>query len=316
MLITCPECNFTRKVIDGQIPARSQIATCPGCGHRFQFRDLPEEDSFTLEERPTTDSHTPESTTPESPAQSYGPDARPSPPSSDQKESQFETDEALSSKRAAADAADTAKTSTPLQVEVPFEDLENFGFFSGMAQTIKRASLSPKLFFSVMPLKGLLRPLIFGLLIAQFVLVMSAFWQLSGVPDLTDFMLEQQGVATASGQEILDPLLLFLYVPIFYVFNLFLNSSVVHLVMVMVGGAKRGFEGTFRVMAYAQAPAVIGAIPFGLIPAVIWSLTVSFIGLKYMHSTDYSRVALAHVVLVLVVALLFFAPLITTMPGA
>ncbi len=310
MLITCPECNFTRKVSDSQIPARSQVATCPECGHRFQFRDLPEEDSFALEEIAATDSQTP-------PTDSYGPDARPSQPTENHEEKSrpYIDDAHLSSKRAEADAADGTRASVQMQVEVPFEDLENFGFFSGIAQTIKRASLSPKLFFAVMPFKGLVRPLIFGLLIAQFVLVMSAFWQLSGVPDLTDFMLEQQGMAVPNAQEALDPILLFLYVPIFYVFNLFLNSSVVHIVMVTLGGAKRGFEGTFRVMAYAQAPAVIGAIPFGIIPAVIWSLTVSFIGLRYMHSTDYPRVALAHIVLVAVVALLFFAPLIAPMPG-
>jgi len=44
MQIKCPECQFAREVDETKIPARSQIATCPKCRTKFQFRDLPPEE--------------------------------------------------------------------------------------------------------------------------------------------------------------------------------------------------------------------------------------------------------------------------------
>lgn len=50
MQITCPECQFTRVVDESKIPARSQVATCPKCQTKFQFRELPpEEPEFDIE---------------------------------------------------------------------------------------------------------------------------------------------------------------------------------------------------------------------------------------------------------------------------
>ena len=51
MQIVCPDCQFTRKVDETKLPARSQMATCPKCKAKFRFRELPEEKN-TLEETP------------------------------------------------------------------------------------------------------------------------------------------------------------------------------------------------------------------------------------------------------------------------
>lgn len=57
MQITCPECQFTRVVDESKIPARSQVATCPKCQTKFQFRELePEEPEFEIEPEPTPES--------------------------------------------------------------------------------------------------------------------------------------------------------------------------------------------------------------------------------------------------------------------
>jgi len=94
-----------------------------------------------------------------------------------------------------------------------------------------------------------------------------------------------------------------------------LSTVVVHGVLSIVGGARRGFEGSFRVMAYAYAPLILGIIPFGILPAALWSLTISVIGLKSMHSTDYPRSILAHLAVFLVMALLYFVPMIPHTPA-
>lgn len=306
MIITCPKCQFARNIPDEQIPPRSKVATCPSCEHRFQFREIAEDtDTSTLDDLTSTDDNNNAN-------------------DSSNFEAKREVTQAQAQDAAAAYLAARQKktktqdeppqgpeTSEPLQVEVPFEDLEHFGFFAGMYQTIRRTCLSPKLFFSVMPLRGLIRPMVFGLMVTEFVLIMSAFWQLSGVPDLTTIFMEQQGMAPLSPQETLNPMLLFVMVPLLYLFELFLSTAVIHGVLSILKSGKRGFEGTFRVMAYCQAPVILSALPFGTILAVPWSLAVTFIGLKYMHSTDYPHVALAFAALVAVFGVVFFLPMLT-----
>ena len=39
MIIRCPKCNFAKTVDDQSIPASAQMATCPKCKHRFNFRE-------------------------------------------------------------------------------------------------------------------------------------------------------------------------------------------------------------------------------------------------------------------------------------
>ncbi|WP_432735636.1 zinc-ribbon domain-containing protein [Maridesulfovibrio sp. FT414] len=41
MKVTCPECNFSSEIPEDKIPANAQLATCPKCGIKFQFRELP-----------------------------------------------------------------------------------------------------------------------------------------------------------------------------------------------------------------------------------------------------------------------------------
>lgn len=343
MLITCPSCEFTQSVADDKIPPRSKVATCPQCELRFQFRELPDEPESAQKKAqtisqpiqtptaptraPAQDSEPEQEITPEPPPY-YGPDGRGldkpqlDQPLEDQPEEHADDNEGLSaaerylaSKGSEADEPETFKNTKidqargPMQVEVPFEDLENFGFFAGMFHTIKRACMSPRLFFSVMPLKGLIRPFIFGLLVTEFMFIMTAFWQLTEVPSFSSMMMEIQGGQQLSPEETLNPMLLFLALPLVYLFNLLLNTLIAHGVLTLIGGAKRGFEGTFRVMAYSYAPLVLGFIPFGIIPAAFWSLAISVIGIKNMHSTDYGRTILAHLVIFVVLALLFFVPM-------
>lgn len=144
---------------------------------------------------------------------------------------------------------------------------------------------------------------------------MTAFWQLAGVPDFSSLMMELQGTTPLTPEEALNPLLVFIVIPFAYLFNLLLSTVVIHGVLSIVGGAKRGFEGSLRVMAYAYAPLILGAIPFGIVPAAFWSLTVSVIGLRYMHSTDYGRAILAHLAVFLVLSLFYFLPMVQASPA-
>jgi hypothetical protein len=84
-------------------------------------------------------------------------------------------------------------------------------------------------------------------------------------------------------------------VPLFIVIGLFIGSGIVHLCLMIVGGANKPFETTFRVVAFSQGSASpLQIIPLcgGLISGV-WALVCNCIGLARAHETDTGRAVLA-----------------------
>ena len=84
------------------------------------------------------------------------------------------------------------------------------------------------------------------------------------------------------------------------------TSLIVHLLLTVVGGARKGFEATFRAVCYSQATQFWALIPYvgGLI-ASLWLVVVQFIGIREIHEVSYTRVLIAFLIpVVLVVAVL------------
>ncbi len=202
MHIKCPECLFSREIPDETLPSRAQLATCPKCGHKFQFRELPPPSIFDaakslspaqaetgqaetgqaesgeaqpprpgspgiwerLQDRPGPVEAPAQETSPETPAPDQAPE---------QNRPEFQDHGWIR----AMEAEDTALP----PVEPPFERLEDFGFFPGLWQTIRRVLTSPRLFFQAMPLnRGIMKPLIFYLLLSEFQAVTEFLWGLAG----------------------------------------------------------------------------------------------------------------------------------------
>jgi hypothetical protein len=84
-------------------------------------------------------------------------------------------------------------------------------------------------------------------------------------------------------------------VPLFIVVGLFIGSAIVHLCLMIVGGANQSFETTFRVLAFSQG----STGPLQMIPicggfiAGVWALVCNCIGLARAHETDTGRAVLA-----------------------
>ncbi len=84
-------------------------------------------------------------------------------------------------------------------------------------------------------------------------------------------------------------------VPLFIVIGLFIGSAIVHLCLMIVGGANQSFETTFRVIAFSQGstgPLQMIPICGGLI-AGVWALVCNCIGLARAHETDTGRAVFA-----------------------
>src|SRR5437868_14330439 len=83
--------------------------------------------------------------------------------------------------------------------------------------------------------------------------------------------------------------------PLFIVIVLFIWSAIVHLCLMIVGGANQPFETPFRVLAFTHgSTGPLQIIPFcgGLI-SFVWSLVCYCIGLARAHETDTGRAVLA-----------------------
>src|SRR5207249_2028299 len=83
--------------------------------------------------------------------------------------------------------------------------------------------------------------------------------------------------------------------PLAVVVGLFIGAAIIHLCLMIVGGAKQSFETTFRVLAFSQgSTGPLQMIPFcgGLIAAV-WAVVLNCIGLARAHETETGRAVLA-----------------------
>lgn len=173
---------------------------------------------------------------------------------------------------------------------VPFEDLPRHGFFGGLWATILLILKTPAPFFRSMPvIGGMAKPLIFHLLLAEFMVFWQFAWGMTGMGSVSQYSgnaeLMDMSVSLAGAGSFM---VLVVY-PLLLVMRLMVMTGVIHLLLKVLRAGRGGPEATFRVLCYSAAPLVIGFVPFlGPIVGGVWSLVLTVIGLKEAHRTNYS----------------------------
>jgi hypothetical protein len=83
--------------------------------------------------------------------------------------------------------------------------------------------------------------------------------------------------------------------PLLVAVGLFIWAALVHLFLMMVGGANKTFETTFRALSYAYgATSLFVILPCcGWIIALVWGLIADCIGISRSHETDIGRAVMA-----------------------
>jgi hypothetical protein len=181
----------------------------------------------------------------------------------------------------------------------PWDRRDQIGFVPAIFDTIKSVLLSPAEFYRAMPKAGGIgAPLGYGVLVGYVGLLVaavynlmtqtlmgSAFRDLEGTPFARFAPFLEGGVGLVS-QVILGP--------IWLVIGLFISAGIYHLVLMVLGQAKQGFETTLRVVCFGQSAAVLQVVPFcgGLIMAV-WMIVVNIIGLSEAHGIGRGSAAIA-----------------------
>lgn len=187
---------------------------------------------------------------------------------------------------------------TPPEPDGPaWEQREQLGFFKALFDTIHDVLLEPTATFSRMKLRGGFGvPLVFFLLLSIVGSIATEFYKFAFRHFGTSFLQGEQAHALmaqmGTTSESLGALII---MPIIFVIGAFLGAGVLHICLMLVGGANRPFEATFRVMAYTGgAVALLNLVPgCGMLIGMVWGFIVEIIGLSEVQKISKGRAALA-----------------------
>lgn len=198
--------------------------------------------------------------------------------------------------------ADTATADTGL----PWERRHEVGFFKAFIDTASLLLMKPTEAFAMMRREGgLIDPLLFALIGGCAGTIASTLFQIAlasipGVGSGSNNLLAMFGWGVVVGFLIVTPLLM--------AAGLFIGSGIVHLCLMLFGGANKPFETTFRVVCFSCGAAYLfSIIPFcGGYITPIYNIILQCIGISRAHETTMGKAVLA-VLLPLVVCCGIFA---------
>jgi hypothetical protein len=177
---------------------------------------------------------------------------------------------------------------------LPWEHRQERGLFNAFVETLVMVLTKPGEAFTIMKREGGLgEPLIYALIGGCLGGIVSLLFSL-GLQSLGFFADRHNTFAAMTGIGVGSAAFIVL-VPLFIVIGLFIGGAIVHLCLMIVGGANHSFETTFRVIAFSQGstgPLQMIPICGGLI-AGVWALVCNCIGLARAHETDTGRAVLA-----------------------
>jgi hypothetical protein len=157
--------------------------------------------------------------------------------------------------------------------------------------TVQRVVLQPADFFRGILRRGdFLNPLIFALICYEIYAILGGILRLVGI-----------GADVGFGGFIAAIVL----APIYAAIGVFIGAGILHLlVMLIVGSANAGFEGTFRVISYSWATFLVSWIPFIGWIASLYGIYLGIVGIREVHTTTTGKAALVVLIPAAVVILL------------
>src|SRR5438874_3097102 len=176
---------------------------------------------------------------------------------------------------------------------LPWDHRHERGFFNAFVETLILVLTRPSEAFTIMRREGGLgEPLIYALIGGCLGGIVSVLFSL-GLQSVGFFANRHDAFAAMTGMG--GSAAFIVLVPLFIVMGLFIGSAIVHLCLMIVGGANHSFETTFRVIAFSQGstgPLQMIPVCGGLI-AGVWALVCNCIGLARAHETDTGRAVVA-----------------------
>ena len=174
----------------------------------------------------------------------------------------------------------------------PWDDRDNLGFFKALVDTWMQSMFNPVRFFSKMPREGgLAGPLLYGFIVGEIGFLFSLMWE--GMSVVIPPFVDQPGFGDMVGEAV-GMTFFFFASPAIVLAMLFIFSAILHACLLIVGGAQKSFETTFRVVCYASSTDLLEIIPVcGWFIGLVWYLVLTVIGVRETHEIPTGRAALA-----------------------
>lgn len=227
----------------------------------------------------------------------------------------------------------TVKIHLHVHGKVPWETWRT-GRWRAFWQTWKSVMVNPVRFFKRVPPEGnFVLPLYYGLICQSAAVILMWAYQagFQSMPSIVHYVAGFGGWGAVTFADILawPTVVIFIIVlivaaPVAALISLFFTSAVYHICLKILGGAKKGYEATFRSLCYGSSAQFLSIVPIvGTVIAGVWSLVLTVIGIKHLHDTTYTRAILAVVlplflccgVTLLVIATIFGAAIGAWMSG-
>jgi hypothetical protein len=193
---------------------------------------------------------------------------------------------------------------------LPWEHRQELGLVKAFVDTVIMLLSKPAEAFGMMKTEGgLMDPLFFALIGGCAGMVVAFLFQL--VFQSIGFMASRDSGILGMGMGIWVVFGLVL-MPLIFVCWLFIWSGILHLCLMMLGGAKKPFETTFRVVCFSSGSAYLFAVVpvCGRVVAPVYNIVLQCMGVARAHETDTGKAVMAVLLPVIVccggVLLLFF----------
>ncbi len=287
MNITCPKCGFGRTVNEEKLPPKAVMATCPKCQHRFKFREIPLAEPKTPQAEPPLDTPPITSEVQSEPNRAaIATQAEPAAPEkTEPKAAPHDEDlwDGLAALKEDDEETGPYAENRP-EPSLPLWEKVNSGYPRAFAQTFLEVLANPRAFFSAMPVgHGMVKPLLFFLIIIQAVALSQSLWQLLGIIPPSPLIENLDDTLQAALVLILYPLEVCVF--------LFLDTAINHFFLRLFKADTKGFEGTFRAATYSAAPMLLMIVPYiGLPLAMIGVVVYKFLGLRHVHGATNKQV--------------------------
>jgi hypothetical protein len=184
----------------------------------------------------------------------------------------------------------TAPTAVaPLPWEQP-----GYPALEALFETAKLLLLRPGEAFSRMSTTGDIgRPLLFAVVLGWLGMIAAQLYQLA-MPGIPWRYLPGMGRGMDYAVPFAYTLAMMVLAPLLILLGVFIWSAILHLFLMLAGGANGGFSATVRVVCYAGVCQVLQVLPLcGGIIAFLWSIVIEIVGLAAAHRTSQGRAAVA-----------------------
>jgi hypothetical protein len=192
----------------------------------------------------------------------------------------------------------------PEPVGTAWDQRSRIGFFNALVETTKQVLTQPGAFFRSMPVTGGVgSPLLYAVVIGWVGLVAASLYQA-----IFYSVVGSRWAAFAEERPEIAALLAFVqgwggfvaqvvFGGVFVAISVFVAAGILHLMLLLLGGARRDFEATLRVVAFSQATGVVLLLPFcGQIvggASGLWTLVLYILGLAEAHQIGHGKAAAA-----------------------